>query len=105
MRLRHGALQAESIACILDGLICVCFCFCLSHKYPLTNHFNCIKLIRLYFFLSIALHMESRADEQQQHNDLRPPTLARTDTENIRFVFAAVKDTILQSNLKEYNLV
>merc|ERR550519_498293 len=28
-----------------------------------------------------------------------------TDTENIRFVFAAVKDTILQANLKEYNLV
>lgn len=28
-----------------------------------------------------------------------------TDTQNIRFVFAAVKDTILQSNLREYNLV
>lgn len=28
-----------------------------------------------------------------------------TDTENIRFVFATVKDTILQLNLKEYNLV
>lgn len=28
-----------------------------------------------------------------------------TDTENIRFVFAAVKDTILQVNLREYNLV
>ncbi|CAF0767494.1 unnamed protein product [Adineta steineri] len=28
-----------------------------------------------------------------------------TDTENIRFVFAAVKDTILQLNLKEYNLI
>lgn len=28
-----------------------------------------------------------------------------TDTENIRFVFAAVKDTILQLNLREYNLV
>ena len=28
-----------------------------------------------------------------------------TDTENIRFVFAAVRDTILQLNLKEYNLV
>ncbi|XP_078047447.1 G protein alpha q subunit isoform X1 [Augochlora pura] len=28
-----------------------------------------------------------------------------TDTENIRFVFAAVRDTILQFNLKEYNLV
>lgn len=27
------------------------------------------------------------------------------DTENIRFVFAAVKDTILQHNLREYNLV
>lgn len=27
------------------------------------------------------------------------------DTENVRFVFAAVKDTILQLNLKEYNLV
>ncbi|KRX41073.1 Guanine nucleotide-binding protein subunit alpha-11 [Trichinella murrelli] len=26
------------------------------------------------------------------------------DTENIRFVFAAVRDTILQHNLKEYNL-
>lgn len=31
--------------------------------------------------------------------------LLHLDTENIRFVFAAVKDTILQSNLKEYNLV
>jgi hypothetical protein len=29
----------------------------------------------------------------------------KIDTENIRFVFAAVKDTILQLNLKEYNLV
>uniref|UniRef100_A0A2I2Y3D3 Guanine nucleotide-binding protein subunit alpha n=1 Tax=Gorilla gorilla gorilla TaxID=9595 RepID=A0A2I2Y3D3_GORGO len=28
-----------------------------------------------------------------------------TDTENIRLVFAAVKDTILQLNLKDYNLV
>ena len=28
-----------------------------------------------------------------------------TDTENIRFVFAAVKDTILQVHLKAYNLV
>ncbi|KAL0965789.1 hypothetical protein UPYG_G00285720 [Umbra pygmaea] len=28
-----------------------------------------------------------------------------TDTENIRFVFAAVKDYILQKNLKEFNLI
>ncbi|ELW48499.1 Guanine nucleotide-binding protein G(q) subunit alpha [Tupaia chinensis] len=31
-------------------------------------------------------------------------TLA-TDTANIRYVFTAVKDTVLQLNLKEYNLV
>ena len=28
-----------------------------------------------------------------------------TDTDNIRFVFHAVKDYILQKNLEEYNLV
>lgn len=28
-----------------------------------------------------------------------------TDTENIRLIFAAVKDTILRLNLKEFNLV
>ncbi|OAF71007.1 Guanine nucleotide-binding protein G(q) subunit alpha [Intoshia linei] len=28
-----------------------------------------------------------------------------TDTENIRIVFAAVKDTVLQKNLEEYNLI
>ena len=28
-----------------------------------------------------------------------------TDTENIRFVFVAVKDTILTANLKDFNLV
>ncbi|RWS30164.1 guanine nucleotide-binding protein G(q) subunit alpha-like isoform X1 [Leptotrombidium deliense] len=32
-------------------------------------------------------------------------TILQNNTENIRFVFAAVKDTILQLNLKEYNLV
>jgi hypothetical protein len=28
-----------------------------------------------------------------------------SDTQNIQVVFAAVKDTILQLNLKEYNLI
>lgn len=28
-----------------------------------------------------------------------------TDTENIRLIFAAVKDTILRGNLKDFNLV
>ena len=36
---------------------------------------------------------------------VNPTSFGFTDTENIRFVFAAVKDTILQLNLKEYNLV
>ena len=38
------------------------------------------------------------------HNTIIPHR-SSLDTENIRFVFAAVKDTILQLNLKEYNLV
>lgn len=28
-----------------------------------------------------------------------------TNTNNIKFVFAAVRDTILQTNLKNYNLI
>eukprot|EP00118_Oscarella_pearsei_P002866 m.11979 g.11979 ORF g.11979 m.11979 type:complete len:356 (+) comp23732_c0_seq1:108-1175(+) len=34
-----------------------------------------------------------------------PHFTCATDTENIRFVFAAVRDTILQHNLRAYNLV
>ncbi|XP_062511988.1 guanine nucleotide-binding protein G(q) subunit alpha-like [Corticium candelabrum] len=34
-----------------------------------------------------------------------PHFTCATDTENIRFVFEAVKDTILQQNLKDLNLV
>ena len=34
-----------------------------------------------------------------------PHFTCATDTENIRFVFSVVKDTILQLHLKEYNLV
>jgi GTPase SAR1 family protein len=40
-----------------------------------------------------------------EHKTIYPHFTCATDTENIRFVFAAVKDTILQLNLKEYNLV
>ncbi|XP_042278127.1 guanine nucleotide-binding protein subunit alpha-14-like [Thunnus maccoyii] len=36
---------------------------------------------------------------------LYPHFTCATDTENIRFVFVAVKDTILRHNLKEFNLV
>ncbi|XP_067376862.1 guanine nucleotide-binding protein subunit alpha-14 isoform X2 [Channa argus] len=46
----------------------------------------------------------------QEQNPDRDKTLyshftCATDTENIRFVFVAVKDTILRHNLKEFNLV
>uniref|UniRef100_A0A915DWG3 Guanine nucleotide-binding protein subunit alpha n=1 Tax=Ditylenchus dipsaci TaxID=166011 RepID=A0A915DWG3_9BILA len=42
---------------------------------------------------------------QQSDKSIYSHFTCATDTENIRFVFAAVKDTILQINLKEYNLV
>ncbi|XP_033974656.1 guanine nucleotide-binding protein subunit alpha-14 [Trematomus bernacchii] len=46
---------------------------------------------------------------QEQNPDkgkpLYPHFTCATDTENIRFVFVAVKDTILRHNLKEFNLV
>ncbi|XP_028269805.1 guanine nucleotide-binding protein subunit alpha-14 [Parambassis ranga] len=46
----------------------------------------------------------------QEQNPEKDKTLyahftCATDTENIRFVFVAVKDTILRHNLKEFNLV
>ncbi|XP_019956406.1 guanine nucleotide-binding protein subunit alpha-14-like [Paralichthys olivaceus] len=45
--------------------------------------------------------------EQNPEKDktLYPHFTCATDTENIRFVFVAVKDTILRHNLKEFNLV
>ncbi|CAP38850.2 Protein CBR-EGL-30 [Caenorhabditis briggsae] len=46
-----------------------------------------------------------RPRERNPKNMRKPKTSKFSDTENIRFVFAAVKDTILQHNLKEYNLV
>ncbi|KAA8592186.1 hypothetical protein FQN60_017641 [Etheostoma spectabile] len=46
---------------------------------------------------------------QEQNPDkgktMYPHFTCATDTENIRFVFVAVKDTILRHNLKEFNLV
>lgn len=59
------------------------------------SHFTCAtgKFYYFYFFvLGIIYHTLILS-------------LIFLDTENIRFVFAAVKDTILQLNLKEYNLV
>merc|ERR1719385_32409 len=58
-------------------------------------------------------HVAAREFVLRMFVDLNPDTekiiyshfTCATDTENIRFVFAAVKDTILQLNLKEYNLV
>ncbi len=57
------------------------------------SHFTCATGTAQFFFhfLLILFHLQFFK--------------LKTDTENIRFVFAAVKDTILQLNLKEYNLV
>lgn len=46
----------------------------------------------------------------QEENEDKDKTIyshftCATDTENIRLIFAAVKDTILRHNLKEFNLV
>ncbi|XP_078809187.1 guanine nucleotide-binding protein subunit alpha-14 isoform X2 [Oryzias latipes] len=43
--------------------------------------------------------------EQNPSKKLYPHFTCATDTENIRFVFVAVKDTILTANLKDFNLV
>lgn len=57
----------------------------------------------IYSHFTCATGKIKESDENQLKLILNPfPNL---DTENIRFVFAAVKDTILQLNLKEYNLV
>jgi hypothetical protein len=68
-----------------------------------------VDLLETYFFLYLLLCMDLNA---WLLVSLRLICVANCefvflylDTENIRFVFAAVKDTILQSNLKEYNLV
>ncbi|XP_048844641.1 guanine nucleotide-binding protein subunit alpha-14 [Brienomyrus brachyistius] len=43
--------------------------------------------------------------QEQSEKSLYSHFTCATDTENIRFVFAAVKDTILRNNLKDFNLV
>ncbi|XP_018614972.1 guanine nucleotide-binding protein subunit alpha-14-like [Scleropages formosus] len=43
--------------------------------------------------------------QEQNEKALYSHFTCATDTENIRFVFAAVKDTILRNNLKDFNLV
>ncbi|XP_059192641.1 guanine nucleotide-binding protein subunit alpha-14-like [Centropristis striata] len=50
----------------------------------------------------LKMYQEQNPDKDKQ---LYPHFTCATDTENIRFVFAAVKDTILRHNLKEFNLV
>lgn len=42
--------------------------------------------------------------DQNSDKDIYAHFTCATDTENIRFVFAAVKDTILKLNLEEFNL-
>ncbi|CAK6966440.1 guanine nucleotide-binding protein subunit alpha-14-like [Scomber scombrus] len=50
----------------------------------------------------LKMYQEQNPDKDK---NLYPHFTCATDTENIRFVFVAVKDTILRHNLKEFNLV
>eukprot|EP00118_Oscarella_pearsei_P003331 m.13925 g.13925 ORF g.13925 m.13925 type:complete len:354 (+) comp25312_c0_seq1:120-1181(+) len=50
----------------------------------------------------LQMFLELNSDEEKT---IYPHFTCATDTENIRFVFSVVKDTILQLHLKEYNLV
>ncbi|KAK5871127.1 hypothetical protein PBY51_004024 [Eleginops maclovinus] len=50
----------------------------------------------------LKMYQEQNPDKDKT---LYPHFTCATDTENIRFVFVAVKDTILRHNLKEFNLV
>ncbi|KAM9394468.1 guanine nucleotide-binding protein subunit alpha-14-like [Pholidichthys leucotaenia] len=50
----------------------------------------------------LKMYKEQNPDEDKK---VYPHFTCATDTENIRFVFVAVKDTILRHNLKEFNLV
>ncbi|KAM4616251.1 guanine nucleotide-binding protein subunit alpha-14-like isoform 1-T1 [Polymixia lowei] len=50
----------------------------------------------------LKMYQEQNPDKEKQ---VYAHFTCATDTENIRFVFVAVKDTILRHNLKEFNLV
>nr|XP_057926430.1 guanine nucleotide-binding protein subunit alpha-14-like isoform X2 [Doryrhamphus excisus]XP_057926432.1 guanine nucleotide-binding protein subunit alpha-14-like isoform X2 [Doryrhamphus excisus] len=50
----------------------------------------------------LKMYQEQNPDKDKT---LYPHFTCATDTENIRFVFVAVKDTILRHNLKDFNLV
>ncbi|XP_034547804.1 LOW QUALITY PROTEIN: guanine nucleotide-binding protein subunit alpha-14-like [Notolabrus celidotus] len=50
----------------------------------------------------LKMYQEQNPDKDKT---MYPHFTCATDTENIRFVFVAVKDTILRHNLKEFNLV
>ncbi|KAM8866584.1 guanine nucleotide-binding protein subunit alpha-14 [Synchiropus splendidus] len=50
----------------------------------------------------LKMYQEQNPDKEKT---IYPHFTCATDTENIRFVFVAVKDTILKQNLKEFNLV
>ena len=80
---------------------------------PTKLHIKLIKIQAIYFWSSYQVPVLIRSSDQAfifLDTELiffcpLGPFFFIADTENIRFVFAAVKDTILQLNLKEYNLV
>lgn len=49
----------------------------------------------------LSMYEEQNSD---RHKSIYAHFTCATDTENIRFVFEAVKDTILRNNLTDFNL-
>lgn len=86
--------------------VTLCFAtitLCLSHVSPPVMTFpgpkNDPKAAREFI---LQMYQEQNPDREKT---IYSHFTCATDTENIRFVFAAVKDTILRHNLKEFNLV
>lgn len=76
----------------------------LSEYFPEYSGPRCDHLQAREFILNMFVELNV-VNQDDQEKIIYSHFTCATDTENIRFVFAAVKDTILQGNLREYNLV
>ena len=74
-----------------------------SHRFHNLTLYDFAKINKKFICLIIIKNTQNKHMNNNSFNFVCH--LSFSDTENIRFVFAAVRDTILQLNLKEYNLV
>ena len=83
---------------VIANILCYCYAFnvmILTFLSRRNDHSGAVLVTKMHFACLIGSRLFK----------LNTNLYLCADTENIRFVFAAVKDTILQLNLKEYNLV